>query len=263
VAVRESRANAANAFSLTNSQNIVITYKNADPEFRQYMTRVNELWKIRNSKSPDHMEAFLKGQRELIKDYPNRPNGYQGLMSVMCDYQSQGQLDQARVLAADLMADPSPDEFKQWAKGFLYRMDNLGKPISMQFVALDGRKVDLEQMRGKVVLVFFWEIGFEKEMSRVKAAFSRFHEQGFEVVGIYGYTNKDELKEYIKQHQIPWPWYFDDERRSAVGNKVSVQFGIDGVPSMFLVDKAGCLRFDNVRATGDFEDKIANLLSAK
>jgi RNA polymerase sigma factor (sigma-70 family) len=263
ITVKKIRSNDAGGFSLTNSQKIVIKYQNSDPQFRQYMTRVNELWKIRSSKAPDRMEEFIKGTRELIKDYPDRPNGYQGLMSAMSDYQFHGKLDEARALAKELGEEPAPDEFKQWANGFVYRLDSLGKPVALKFVALDGREVDLEKMRGKVVLVLFWEMGFEREISWVKAAFDQFHAQGFEVVGIYGYTNKDELKEYIKRHQISWPWYFDDQRRSEVGDKISVQFGIDGVPSMFLVDKAGCLRFDNVRATGDFENKIAELLSEK
>jgi RNA polymerase sigma factor (sigma-70 family) len=262
VTVREIHAHDAKAFSLTNGQNIVITYKNADEQFREYMTKDNELMKIHNSNAPDRVEKFLAGTRELIKDYPNRPNGYQNLMMATGDYPNQ-----SRALAQELIDSSAPDEFKQWAKGFLYRMDSMGKPITLKFVALDDREVDLEKMRGKVVLVVFLAgdfQGFRGELLRVNKAFEKFQSQGFEVIGIYCDTTKDELKENIKKYQISWPWYFDDQRKSDVGDKISVQFGIDGWPSMFLVDKEGRLRFDNVRASGNqanFEEKISKLLA--
>jgi len=42
--------------------------------------------------------------------------------------------------------------------------------------------------------------------------------------------------------------------------KFAQAFGVDGIPHMFLVDKSGRLRFDNVRTKGDFQDKIKMLL---
>jgi hypothetical protein len=51
-----------------------------------------------------------------------------------------------------------------------------------------------------------------------------------------------------------------------------VAFGVDGIPHMFLVDKKGLLRFDNVRARDDghrkgdttsFEDQISKLLAER
>lgn len=232
--------------------------------FKQFKWRNDQLLKINNSGVANATDLVVEGAWALIKDYPKEANGYQDIMMAVEDYEYLGQSAKARAQADKLMGSAAPEEFKQWAEGFLYRTDHLGKPIEMKFVALDGRAVDLAKMRGKVVLVVFWEMGFERELARVAAAFGKFHAQGFEVIGIYGYTNKREFKEYIQQQHISWPWYFDDERRADVGDKISVQFGIDGVPSMFLVDKQGCLHFDNVRAVGDtasFEDKISRLLA--
>ena len=265
-----------NAFIKTNGDNVIIgniAIKTNSPlntdEFKKYMSRVNELFKIRESGSPDHLEKFVNGVRVLIKDYPDRPNGYQDIMMAIEDYRFLGKPDQARALAKEMINSSAPDNFKLWAKGFLYRMDSMGKPITMNFIALDGREVDLEKMRGKVALIVFWETGFEGELSWVNASFEKFHPQGFEVTGIYcySYTKENELKEYIKQHHISWPQYFDDKQSDVdVGNKFCVDFGIDGIPHMFLVDKKGCLRFDDVRARTkdnqvDLEKKIEELLA--
>jgi len=67
-----------------------------------------------------------------------------------------------------------------------------------------------------------------------------------------------------------WPQYFDSKQQD--DNKFTVEFGVDGTPHMFLVDRQGVLRFDNVRAsdkyhpkddTTSFEEKIVRLLAEK
>ena len=86
----------------------------------------------------------------------------------------------------------------------------------MQFMAVDGREVDLAELRGKVVLVDFWGTHCGpcvEELPRVKAAFEKFHAQGFEVIGISCDTDRKELEKYVKQHGISWPQYFDGKKQ--------------------------------------------------
>lgn len=106
------------------------------------------------------------------------------------------------------------------------------------------------------------------ELLRVKAAFDKFHAQGFEIVGISCDTDKEQLIRFVKDNDLPWPQYFDGKQQTE--NKFAQVFGVDGIPHMFLVDKHGRLRFDNVRAsdmygpkddTTSFEEKIFVLLS--
>ena len=155
------------------------------------------------------------------------------------------------------------NRFQIWLKGNNYRLGLQGKPVPMKFTAVDGRVVDLSQMRGKVVLVDFWETECEPcvaELPRIKAAFKKYQHKGFEVVGISSDTDKDKLERFLKEQEITWPQYFEGQQN----NKFTVEFGINGFPHMFLVDKKGCLRFDNVFAFGakaNFEGKIKSLLA--
>jgi peroxiredoxin len=253
-----SSAANTNALTFTNNQNIKITYKNE--EDAEYMSRDFALTKLLNSGAPDALGKFVEGARILTKDYPNRLNGYFDLMAAINTYESNNKPDQARALAQELIEGSAPDNFKQWAKGFLYRLDSSGKPVEIKFTAVDGRDVDLSQMNGKVVLVYFWE---GRELPQVRAAWEKFHAQGFEVIGISCDTGKTEFEEYFKQNKMLWPQYSEGKQQN--DNKFTVQFGIDGIPHLFLVDQNGCLRFDNVdwRAGYGFESKIATLLAGK
>src|SRR6204780_1062417 len=61
------------------------------------------------------------------------------------------------------------------------------KPLDLKYTAVDGTKVDLATMRGKVVLVDFWATWCPPcrgEVPNVVAAYKKYHDKGFNIVGI-------------------------------------------------------------------------------
>src|SRR5439155_2801992 len=97
------------------------------------------------------------------------------------------QMDKARAGAAELAASGAPPSIVEDARSMLKRFERLGKPLAFKFTALDGREVDLEGMRGKVVLIDCWANWcppFFLEMYHVKAAYERFNSTDFDVVDI-------------------------------------------------------------------------------
>lgn len=120
---------------------------------------------------------------------------------------------------------------------------------TLQFRAIDGREVDLAKLRGKVVLVDFWATWCgpcKEEIPTVVAAYQKYHEQGFEVIGISLDENsgRQTLLDYIAAHGMSWPQHFDGQGWK---NQFAVKFGIQGIPAMFLLDQEGRLVSTNAR----------------
>lgn len=132
----------------------------------------------------------------------------------------------------------------------------VGKPAQVKFKAVDGRELDLQKMRGKVVLLDFWATWCgpcRKEIPNVRATYARWHASGFEIIGVSFDSDKDALEELVKQEKMVWPQYFEG-RHNAIGD----QFHIEHYPSMWLVDKQGVIRY--ISAGEKMEEKIKTLL---
>ena len=137
----------------------------------------------------------------------------------------------------------------------------IGKPLDIRFTALDGREVDLAQLKGKVVLVEFWATDCGPcvgEMPRVRAVYEKLHSRGFELIGISLDDKESALRRFLAEKKLAWPQYFDGKGWQ---NRFAVQYGIFGIPTMWLVDKKGNLRVTECR--GNLETEVEELLEAR
>lgn len=159
-----------------------------------------------------------------------------------------------------IVSGDAPDEMKHAAHARLNTLDPpVGKPVNVQFTAVDGRKVSLAALKGKVVLLDFWATWCPpcvREVPNVKAAYDELHPKGFEIVGISLDEDKDKLLSFTSDHQMAWPQYFDGLHWQ---NKYAQEFGIESVPSMWLIDKKGILR--DMDAREDLSGEVKKLLA--
>jgi thiol-disulfide isomerase/thioredoxin len=219
----------------------------------RFVFRNNQVSRLRDG-PPDE---FADAAKALQKDFPQKSSSYAYLREAL----ERMSADKARALAKEIIDGSAPEKEKLPFKGFLHRLDSMGANVSLAFTALDGREVDTAKMKGKVVLVVFWATWCAPcvaETPALQAAYDKFHAQGLEIIGISldEQEDKGKLEKFLKSRRIPWPQYFDGKEHD---NQIALQFGIDGIPEFFLIDKQGVLRDTNARA--GLEQKISNLLA--
>jgi len=135
----------------------------------------------------------------------------------------------------------------------------VGTHPELKGTTVDGEEIALSDFKGKVVMIDFWATWCGPciaEMPNVKAVYEKYHDKGFDIIGVSLDRSVEPLNEYIEENHIPWPNIFDADQSSSLAD----QFAITSIPSIFIVDKEGKIAAVNARGP-ELEKEVAKLLS--
>jgi thiol-disulfide isomerase/thioredoxin len=168
--------------------------------------------------------------------------------------------ERARALYNEVATNEDP-ELSGAAKAGLELMDMRDKPMELSFTAVDGKKVDLADLRGKVVLIDFWATWCPpcvEEVPSLVETYEKYHAQGFEIVGISLDEDKGALEKFTAQNKMTWPQFFDGKGWE---NEFAQRFKIQSVPTLWLLDREGKLIDASPR--GRLDEAVEAALAAK
>ena len=112
---------------------------------------------------------------------------------------------------------------------------------------LAGKPLSVAGYKGKVVLIDFWATWCGpcvQELPNVLKAYTKFHPQGFEIIGISLDSNRQKLESFIKEKNMTWPQYFDGKGWQ---NKLATKYGVQSIPATYLLDGNGKIIGSNLR----------------
>lgn len=233
------------------------------PEDEKFMIRVQGIVSLLRDESGDRKATLAKAEestRALQKDFPKRGEVNELLLALAQMYLGTDNLQKARTIASEVAKNSTAD-IKESAESLLRKLDRIGKPLELSFTDLHGKKVDIKNYAGKVVLVDFWATWCGPciaALPEVKETYSKLHDKGFEILGISLDSEKETLVQFLAAEKMTWPQHFDG---SGWENKLVQKFEITGIPSMWLVDKKGNLR--DVAANMGLQEKVTKLLAEK
>ena len=125
--------------------------------------------------------------------------------------------------------------------------------------ASDGSSITLERFRGRVLLLDFWATWCEPcriELPFLKEVYDAFHDRGFEILGISIDEDEAAFRQFIDDHDIEWPQIFDGLGWS---NHVARQYRVMAVPTTYLLDRRGIIRYRNIRSA-ELKSRVEALL---
>ena len=111
----------------------------------------------------------------------------------------------------------------------------------------DGNPVKLSDFRGKVLLVDFWASWCgpcRRENPHVVEAYHKYHEKGFEVLGVSLDKGRDPWLGAIEKDGLIWHHVSD---LKGWGNDAAKLYGVTSIPHTVLLDKDGKIIARNLR----------------
>jgi thiol-disulfide isomerase/thioredoxin len=142
-------------------------------------------------------------------------------------------------------------------------LEKLGPAPAWKLTDLDGKTVNSEQFRGKVVVVDFWATWCgpcRSEIPGYAELMRKYGPDGLVIVGVsLDQGGVDVVKAFAKQIGINYPIVMGDEA-------VATAFGAtEAIPTTVLIDRSGQMRHRKVGSeeTSEYEKRILSVLQEK
>ncbi|MBD1395382.1 TlpA family protein disulfide reductase [Mucilaginibacter glaciei] len=150
-------------------------------------------------------------------------------------------------------AQSAPAEYQQ-KLDLLQNM--VGKPApAFTAKTIDGKKVDLASLKGKVIVVNFWFVGClpcEEEMPLLNKLTDQYKDNPNVVFLAFANSTKGSVKSFFKRKTFKYQTVTD-------AKAIADTYNVSGYPSHFIIDKEGVLKFASIAS----QDNIDEFLSGK
>jgi peroxiredoxin len=185
-------------------------------KFQDYLTKRNKI------EFSDVQMAILAGQNlEQLPDKTLAKEAYKSFAEIFRKKDASSLLDVISLLDANGR-----------------RLELPGKEFKLAGTTFSGEDFNVESLKNKFVLVYFWSSAVkacEQEHPAMLTVYEKYKERGFDIVGISLDEKKHEAQAFIKKLSIPWVNLWDSRKNGI--SKVMETYGVSAIPTVFLLDK--------------------------
>lgn len=209
-----------------------------ETKFKLSLSLLQSMVSGRQYEGDDAMRAELETRaRALADQYPKRPEGCDYLMKI-ARRAGPGKMS---ALAREVMTRTTDEAIKHECQGLIRRAEAVNKPLDLKLTSMNGQRLDLEKLHGKVVILLFWDSRAKwgsKSVWVVNNLYQTYHSKGLEVWGLNFDEDTNRVNNVLKDIPVKWPQYLD----VPAGRTVQTRFGVHTLPMCWFVDKKGVVR---------------------
>jgi thiol-disulfide isomerase/thioredoxin len=209
-----------------------------------------ELWAKFGKKLTDVGVDYQKVQREwleelskFVQQYGKAEDTPDALLQLAMGSEVAGKDDEAKRWYQQIASNFGDHPLAAKARGSVRRLDLNGKPLELSGKTLAGQPFDIAKVRGKVVVVYYWasycrDIG--NELAALRKLQSAYGSKGLELVTVNLDEKAEDAQKCLQANALSAPHLFQaSENAMGLASPLATQYGIMGLPTLFLVGKDG------------------------
>jgi thiol-disulfide isomerase/thioredoxin len=149
----------------------------------------------------------------------------------------------------------------QRAARFAQRVDLARATMAPPFsaVAMDGQRISMDGLAGKVVLIDFWATWCgpcREALPHIQHVAAEFAGRPFVVMSVSLDKDEEAWKKFVAKHGMTWPQLRD----GSFDGTLATRFGVHAIPATFTIDADGVLEDQHV-GDASFDGKLKKLIA--
>ena len=217
---------------LRNINNDLVKYDilTADDPYAAFQVKVEELRQTLETGLDENSWLKVNGLHQIAEEMGSRKEALRLLLTTV----------------RPIFEASEDEKLRDWVIGYDIQLKHLaleGIAFELEAVTLDGTKINLQDYRGKVVVLDYWAtwcgpcVG---DMPILKTFYEHWHkDRGVELIGISVDDDLDALKEFLEKEQIPWPNVSEKLSKEQNLPSSQEQYTINAYPTTILIDQNG------------------------
>lgn len=190
---------------------------------------------------------WLENLKNFTEKYPADENVPDAMMQLAMADEFNGDSDKAEKWYQTISTKFSQSQYATKAQGAIKRLNSIGQSMALGGTTIAGQRLNLSDLKGKVVLVHYWadwcELCKEEfvQLEKIRAKFD-----DLELVGVCCDNDLETARNTIRKTRITWPQFHSE---GGYNSGFAAEMGIVSLPSMILIDKNGKIVSTTVSAS--------------
>jgi len=156
---------------------------------------------------------------------------------------------------------PDDDPDRQRALRYISQPELARARMAPPFVVttLDGQRVSMDSLKGKVVLLDFWATWCgpcREALPHMQKIAKQFEGEPLVVLSVSLDENEQKWKDFVAKNGMTWPQYLD----GGFTGPISRMFAVNAIPHTFTIDADGVLQDEQI-GDSSVEGKLKKLIS--